>query len=149
MTRRFYRFILCIHPPAFRRRFRDEMLSIFDEGGARQSGLALLLDGLISFVRQWLLRTDSWKPLLAVCGAFVQVFGFALPYKGRQSWTNNHQAITPYMQEVILITLALMCSLFIMIMSLTLWTMRIQRRRSSGRRTHLAGLAVARLEARE
>ena len=134
MTRSLYRFILCIHPPAFRRRFCDEMLSIFDEAGANQFGLALLLDGLVSFARQWLLRTDSWKVPLALSAAFVQVFGFALPHKGHQSWTKNHQAITPYMQEVILITLALMCSLFVMIMSLTLWNMRFQRRRLAGRR---------------
>jgi hypothetical protein len=149
VTRSFYRFILCIHPPAFRRRFCDEMLSILDEGTARHAGFELLLDAFISFARQWLLRTDSWKLLLAIGGAFFQVFGFAFSYKGRQSWIANHQAITPYMQELILIVLALMCSLFVMIMSLTLWTMRFQHRRSAGRRSHLAGLAPARFEARE
>jgi hypothetical protein len=83
MTRSFYQFILWMHPPAFRRRFRDEMLSIFDEGGARHLGFALLLDGLSSFARQWLLRTDSWKILIAVSGAFIQVLPVS---RGHQDW---------------------------------------------------------------
>jgi hypothetical protein len=150
MTRSFYQFILWMHPPAFRRRFRDEMLSIFDEGGARHLKFALLLDGLISFARQWLLRTDSWKILIAISGASIQVLPVS---RGHQDWAKNQQALTPYMQEMILLTLAVICSLFIMIMSLTLWTMRFQRRRSDSRGMHLPGLAPARhagrLQARE
>jgi hypothetical protein len=49
-----------MHPPAFHRRFGDEMLSIFDEDGVRDSGF-VLLDGLLSIARQWVLRTDCWR----------------------------------------------------------------------------------------
>jgi hypothetical protein len=149
MTRTFYQFLLLIHPSAFRHRFRDEMLSIFDEGGARHSRFVLLLDALVSFARQWLLRTDSWKILIAVSGAFIQLWGFSLPLTGRHSWLKNQQAVTPYMQEFILITLALICCLFIMTMSLALWTIRFQRRRSEGRRLHTPDLVPARLHPKE
>lgn len=130
MIRSLYQFVLWMHPPAFRRRFRDEMLSIFDEGEAGQSGFALLLDGFISLTRQWLIRTDSWKILIAISGAFIQVFwGFGYKTGGHESWAKDHQALTPYMQELMIITLALICSLFMLITALALWTMRFQHRR--------------------
>ncbi len=144
MTRSLYQFVLWMHPSAFRRRFRDEMMSIFDEAGAHQSGFALLLDGFISLGRQWLIRTDSWKILIAISGAFIQVFwGFGYQTGGHQSWAKDHQALTPYMQELMIITLALICSLFILITALALWTMRFQHRR-----IRLAGLVATRHRAR-
>ncbi len=129
MTRSLYQFIVEMHPPAFRRRFGDEMMSIFDEGTVHCS-FALVVDGIVSFIRQWLLRTDSWKLLVAVCGGFVQVFGFGVPIKGHQYWTENHQALTPSMQQVILFALTLVSSLFVVIMFMSLWNTRFQRRRS-------------------
>ena len=148
MKRSLYRFILGLHPPAFRRRFSDEMLSIFDEKAACQAGFTLLLDALISFARQWLLRTGSWKIPVAIGGAFIQVWGFGYRIKGYRSWTENHQALTPYLNEVILITLAVVCSLIVTTISLALWTVRFQRRRSEGRRAHFSGLSAARHPAR-
>ncbi len=157
MTRRFYRFLLWMHPPAFRCRFGDEMLSIFDEEGSPRGCFALLLDGLRSFARQWLLRTDSWKILIAIGGAFIQVWGFGYRFgyriEGQQNWTENHRALSPYMPEMILITLILVCSLFITIVSLALWTVRFQRGRSQGRGLHFCLArhchACARLPARK
>lgn len=133
MTRSLYQFILWMHPPAFRRRFRDEMLSIFDEGAADHSGFGLLLDGLMSLVRQWLRGTDSWKILIAICGGYLQVWWFVYPRKTYQSWTGDHQPFTPYMQELIVITLVTVCSLFLMIMSLAIWNACFQRRLANTR----------------
>ncbi len=130
MTRSFYQFILWMHPPAFRRRFGDEMLSIFDEG---EKGKDILLDGLFSFARQWMLRTDSWKILVAISGGFLQVWGFGYRFGYRissdQNWAADRQAFSPYMQEMMLITAATSCCLIVTIMLLAVWTARFQRRR--------------------
>jgi hypothetical protein len=68
-----YRSILCLHPPAFRRRFGGEMLWIFDQALASAGVPALLWDGLVSHGRQWLLRSGSWLVGAAMAGAVIQV----------------------------------------------------------------------------
>jgi hypothetical protein len=74
MTRALYRYLLRLHPPAFRRQFAGEMLWIFEECAASRGTLALFLDGVLSLARQWLLRsTGSWKIALAIAGAFLEV----------------------------------------------------------------------------
>src|SRR5271169_2901415 len=60
MIRSLYRFVLCLHPPAFRKRFADEMLSIFDHAADKASAFKLLVDGLGALVRQWVLRPEFW-----------------------------------------------------------------------------------------
>ena len=134
MMRTIYLLIIWLHPAAFRRRFGDQMLSIFDEDGMHALATAMVVDGLASLARQWLLRTDSWKILAALAGAFVQVWGFGLRTFGYQQWSRNSQDITPYMQQVILMTLASLCTLFVMVMSLTIWTIRFQRREQKSHR---------------
>ena len=73
MTRILYRCLLLMHPPAFRRRFAAEMLSIFDETAPCKDAFLLILDGVVSIARQWILRSGSWKPALAIVGACVQL----------------------------------------------------------------------------
>jgi len=68
MLRPLYRCVLRLHPPAFRERFADEMLSIFDHclgrpglgglGLGRPTALSLFADGLLSLARQWTLRPE-------------------------------------------------------------------------------------------
>ncbi|HTS38522.1 MAG TPA: hypothetical protein VMH04_22800 [Candidatus Solibacter sp.] len=60
MLRLLYRTQLALHPPAFRKRFADEMLSIFDRPGEWSAKLQLLADGFLSLVRQWALRPEFW-----------------------------------------------------------------------------------------
>jgi len=60
MLRPFYRCVLCLHPRAFRQRFADEMLSIFDHTAGKPAAIRLLADGLISLARQWTLRPEFW-----------------------------------------------------------------------------------------
>ena len=55
-----YRWLLRLHPPRFRERFGEEMLSIFDRAERREVG-KLLADGLISLTRQWTLRSEFWR----------------------------------------------------------------------------------------
>ncbi len=61
MLRRIYRCVLRLHPPAFRSRFGDEILSIFDEAKGGLSGFRLLMDSILSLVRQWTLRPEFWS----------------------------------------------------------------------------------------
>jgi len=61
MLRSLYRCLLRLHPPAFRTRFADEMLSIFDQASGKKEALRLLLDGLQSLARQWTLRPEFWR----------------------------------------------------------------------------------------
>jgi hypothetical protein len=72
MARHLYRWLVILHPPQFRRRFGDEILCIFDEAGAGATS-ALLVDGLISLLRQWVLRSDFPKMLAAFLGAALQM----------------------------------------------------------------------------
>ena len=61
MLRRIYRCVLRLHPPAFRGRFGDEILSIFDEAKGKLSGFRLLMDSILSLIRQWTLRPEFWR----------------------------------------------------------------------------------------
>jgi hypothetical protein len=61
MLRFLYRGVLRAHPSWFRRRFADEMLSIFDEAPGPLAAGRLLGDGMISLLRQWTLRPEFWK----------------------------------------------------------------------------------------
>jgi hypothetical protein len=61
MLRRIYRCVLRLHPPAFRSRFGDEILSIFDEAKGKLSGFRLLMDSMLSLIRQWTLRPQFWS----------------------------------------------------------------------------------------
>ncbi len=140
--RSFYQLLVRMHPPAFRGRFGDQMISVFDEAGADHT-FDLIFDGLLSFTRQWLLRTDSWKLLVAVCGGYIQVFGFGVPIKGHQYWAENQQALTPSMEQVILFALALVCSLFVVITFMSLWNTRFMRRRSVTNRSFRSALSIA------
>jgi hypothetical protein len=60
MLRSFYRCLLRLHPCRFRQRFADEMLSIFDHSEGKQATVRLLMDGVVSLVRQWTLRPEFW-----------------------------------------------------------------------------------------
>ena len=61
MLRSLYRRLLDLHPPGFRHRFADEMLSIFDQARAKRAAAGLLVDALVSLVRQWTLRPEFWQ----------------------------------------------------------------------------------------
>ncbi|HVN17908.1 MAG TPA: S41 family peptidase [Dongiaceae bacterium] len=56
MLRGVYRCVLRWHPARFRKRFGDEMLSIFDQTQGKLALSQLVLDGLASLTLQWTLR---------------------------------------------------------------------------------------------
>ncbi len=81
MTRTLYRWLIYLHPPAFRLRFEEELLWIFDESGNALGALPLIYDAAVSLLRQWLMRSGMWKwvvggiagalPLLIAFGSFL------------------------------------------------------------------------------
>ncbi len=77
MTRTLYRCLVGLHPPAFRRRFEEELLWIFGESRDGFGAAALLYDAAISLLRQWLMRSGMWKWVLGgIVGALPVVIGF-------------------------------------------------------------------------
>ena len=56
--RSLYICLLRLHPPAFRHRFGDEMLHIFDEVTPQGRVTPLFADALSSLCRQWLLNPE-------------------------------------------------------------------------------------------
>lgn len=56
MLRPLYRCLLRLHPRTFRQRYGEEMLWIFDESTGAAERASLLVDGLVSLVRQCLAR---------------------------------------------------------------------------------------------
>jgi hypothetical protein len=77
MTRTLYRWLVRLHPPAFRLRFEEELLWIFDESNDASGTLPLVHDAAISLLRQWVLRSGMWKWALgAIAGALPILIGF-------------------------------------------------------------------------
>ncbi|HWQ52222.1 MAG TPA: EF-hand domain-containing protein [Bryobacteraceae bacterium] len=87
MLRRLYIQMLWAHPAQFRYRFCDEMLEIFDRADGRRESLRLLLDGLISLLRQWTIRPEfrqPWQPVVTSGNARDPLlFHLIEPYKPR------------------------------------------------------------------
>lgn len=61
MFRLLYSWLLRLHPEGFRKRFAQEMLSIFDHVEKRPAAVKLVADALLSLVRQWTLRSEYWE----------------------------------------------------------------------------------------
>jgi hypothetical protein len=75
MLRFLYRCVLRAHPPRFQERFGDEMQSIFDDTQDGTAAAKLLVDAIISLVRQWTLRPEFWKePAIAATPNGVPLF---------------------------------------------------------------------------
>ena len=76
-SRILYRWIICLHPRAFRLRFEQELHWIFDEFRDESGATPLLYDAAVSLLRQWLLRSGMWKWVLGgIAGVLPLVIGF-------------------------------------------------------------------------
>src|SRR5579872_1509931 len=83
MLRAVYVCIVRAHPPAFRRRFADEMLSIFDQETGRLSAMKLVDDGTLSLLRQWTIRRQHWHEPQSAAVAAAGLLSFPSPGKSR------------------------------------------------------------------
>lgn len=83
MIRKLYRCLVWLHPVAFRMRFEDEMLYIFDEARDAWGMASLFSDASVSLVRQWLLRSGLWRWVVAAIAGIIPLiiaFGSFLPW---------------------------------------------------------------------
>ena len=77
MTRCLYRWLICLHPPAFRLRFEEELLWIFDESRNASRAAPLLYDAAVSLLRQWIMRSGMWKWAVGgIAGVVTLLIGF-------------------------------------------------------------------------
>jgi len=74
---RLYACLLAMHPATFRERFAAEMMLNFEEAQASGASAAFFTDALRSLLRQWLLRSGSWKLAAAALGASLQLAAIA------------------------------------------------------------------------
>jgi hypothetical protein len=81
MRRFLYRALIALHPPRFRERFGDEMMCVFDEAGGDRA-MRLFADGMLSLLRQWLLRSNLWKMATgaAISGLLLLAWGNAMAH---------------------------------------------------------------------
>ena len=75
MLRFLYRIVLRMHPPSFRERFGEEMLSIFDQCQQWRAKALLVADGFISLWRQWTFRSEYWHPASEELSSFHSTGG--------------------------------------------------------------------------
>ncbi len=77
MTRTLYGWLVGWHPSAFRLRFEQELLWIFDESRDASGAAPLLYDAAISLLRQWLMRSGMWKWVVGgLAGVVYLLIGF-------------------------------------------------------------------------
>lgn len=131
MTRTLYRGLVRMHPPAFRSEFAAEMLWIYDEAAGETGGVALVLDAFLSLLRQWGLRSGSWKILAALAGGLFQVsFAAALmrhvgPYRPPAALAEPNPDLDALMRLVALITVGLVSAVIALVFW---WRMQARRR---------------------
>jgi hypothetical protein len=70
-----YRQIVRLHPAWFRERFGEEMMWIFDEESRRGATARVLLDGLLSLMRQRYLVADTSTQICAPSGFLIEDSG--------------------------------------------------------------------------
>jgi hypothetical protein len=76
--------LVWLHPAAFRRRFGEEMLWIFDEAAGTCGAASLVVDAGRSLIRQWLMPSGLWKGLAALIVGILPVviaFGTFIPWE--------------------------------------------------------------------
>jgi hypothetical protein len=79
-----YRCLVWLHPAAFRQRFGEEMLWIFDEAADTCGATSLIVDAGRSLIRQWLAPSGLCKGFAAVTIGILPVviaFGTFIPWE--------------------------------------------------------------------
>jgi hypothetical protein len=71
LSRGSYRLILRIHPRAFRERFADAMLLIFDEESRQGAAFPLLWDGVVSLLRHHAKNEANLEPMAPGFGILI------------------------------------------------------------------------------
>ena len=125
--RTLYRILLCLHPPAFRRAYGDEMIWLFDKTVSETGVCRLLLDAMLSVLRQWFLRSRLWLVPVACAGALFTVLAAntLLHFMFRRMVS----ATADKPQELFLFTVALaLITVAFVVFAAVLSVMRVRRR---------------------
>ena len=90
MLRRLYCCAVRLHPSSFRRRFGDEMLYIFDQQRGTPAALGVMLDCVLSLLRQWTSRLHIGtelpaSPLRSPTADHIPSFESLDPFRPRAS----------------------------------------------------------------
>ncbi|HZS57102.1 MAG TPA: alpha/beta hydrolase [Bryobacteraceae bacterium] len=88
--RRMYRWILDAHPRAFRERFANEMLCVFDEALATEGAFYLMVDGMISLLRQRLFGRTPARNVAQTAVEGAHLFSSVLAAQQRTSLKMSH-----------------------------------------------------------
>lgn len=139
-VRTIYDWLLRIHPPEFQRRFRAEMLCLFDQAAPSRGGLALIFDGLVSVARQWLRRSASWMVAAAVVGACLQLTAggliwIAIGDVGGRRRGNLSVADTAALDGLMRLIVGTVVALVLMVPATVLWMRSFGRKRTQRLRT--------------
>lgn len=128
MIRSLYKLVLSMHPPAFRERFRDQMLCVFDEGCGAAFGSGFLSDALRSLARQWVRRVDC---RIVSISALLLALQFCWFWRVLQKPSGAVSAASgrPDTQSLELLLFALISILFGMIAGVAGWSVHVQGRR--------------------
>jgi hypothetical protein len=130
MAARLYRWLVCLHPPAFRERFGEEMLCVYDdaEPGERPR---LLTDGVLSLARQWVARSRYWIAGVAALGALLQLAIAGAAWRGaaRRALTGSLPE-TSAQGAVLLLGAGLVCAVLLFLTALASLLRGAARRKS-------------------
>jgi hypothetical protein len=134
MTRALYMSLLRLHPSAFRRQFAPEMLWIFDEARISEGALLLLVDVVVSLVRQWFLRAGVWKVATAMLGALLQVAPALWMGSRPRRWSIQSSSQVPIQTEVfVAITMCMIAFIVFMVVAAVFWSTSVSRRKEMSR----------------
>ena len=126
MIRGLYRLLLSLHPSSFRERFEDEMLLTFEDAVVAEGSFRLVMDGLRSLARQWLVRQAFWIYPAAVAGATLVI--------ALIGWTRTAvmaRTTPPDASDALLLLIAVMAVMAVLFTTIfcVVWLRLIQRLR--------------------
>src|SRR5215471_17713649 len=78
MRRAFYRSMLLMHPPSFRRRFADEMLCVFEDAHLEGQAAGFCASITLSLVRKWFWNPVLWRTAGAIAGGLFTLLCSAI-----------------------------------------------------------------------
>ena len=134
-----YTWLLRLHPPAFRRGFGEEMLWLFDETRNSDSSFLLCLDGFTSLVRQWLLRSGSWRIPAALISACLQFMIGGLVWIIFRHDGHPQCSVTAAdaiaLDGLMRLTVCASCGMVAMVAAASVWMRSFVRRRALSLRT--------------
>ena len=104
MLRSVYKGVVRLHPPAFRHRFGDEMLLIFDVAESHGAEFRLLVDGIFSLGRQWLV-----SPRFRLKSALTASAGSPIPTVPSFATLDAFRPQTSAILDGLILSIALFC----------------------------------------